>query len=483
MPISQGLKDAKRHADSVTYWSIETNSDEPDHTPASYRRQIGDVDFVRTVYGGTKTMRLAKDKYLPRHPKEADEEHDRRLARAVLFNAFARTVHGLVGMIFRKDPIVPDEMPANIFGHLDNLDQAGRSLTTLVRQSTVDAMIDGHQWWHIEHPQVPRLENREQERALDVRPYWISIRKADALNVQYDLVDGRPVVTLFAYREARTEPDGLFGEREVDCVRVLRPGSWAVWERDDNDRWALVDEGSSSLPYVPVVWLPTNESGTFESTPPLLDLAYENVDHWQIRSDHRHAAMFASAPMPVFTGTDAKGVTWGPNRALFLPEEGASAQLLESSGASLASTRQDLQDCESRMAALGLAMLVRETRAAETAQAKLLDKSESDSSLSVIARRVEDAVNEALAVHADYLGAELGEARVEINRDFHESLLDATMIGQLSALVASGQLSLETMWLALVAGEVLPEEFDAELEVERILGVQPWENASATERR
>jgi hypothetical protein len=42
------------------------------------------------------------------------------------------------------------------------------------------------------------------------------------------------------------------------------------------------------------------------------------------------------------------------------------------------------------------------------------------------------------------------------------------LIAKLSNMVASSQLSLETMWLILGEGGILPDDFDAELEKEQI---------------
>jgi hypothetical protein len=39
-----------------------------------------------------------------------------RLARAIFFNAVERTLHGLVGMVFRKEPKLGDDVPEAIRG-------------------------------------------------------------------------------------------------------------------------------------------------------------------------------------------------------------------------------------------------------------------------------------------------------------------------------------------------------------------------------
>ncbi len=191
------------------------------------------------------------------------------------------------------------------------------------------------------------------------------------------------------------------------------------------------------------------------------------MHHYQKLSDHDWAATFASIPVVAFFGIDdLSAIEWGPNRSLSFPDAEGHADLIESSGASLESTRQDLKDDEARMAALGLQMLVRETRSAETAEAKLLDKSESESALTSVAGLLERAFRRCAEIHADYIGAEPGT--LDTNRDFHEQELSPAQLAAYSQMVAQGQLSLGTMWDVMVERGALPEDFDAELEIENI---------------
>ena len=467
MPISADLQRALARNSKLVILESKGDASKPDYESASYRRQIGDVLFCRTVYDGTKAVRDAGDALLPQYPSEDDEDYQRRLKRAVLFNAFKRTAHGLVGMIYRKDPQWKDTPPERTAVESLNVDLLGHDINVFARDRSIDAMIDGHTWVLVDYPRVEvQLQSQADEREQGLRPYWVPILKSQAINVQWEVgPDGRPRLTLFAYKTVKTDREGAFGEEEKECIRVLEPGGFTEYERTKSG-WVEVDQGASTLPYIPVAFIPSNETMPYESTPPLLDVAFENIDHYQIRSDHRWAGMFASQPMPVFTGAEPEQIVWGAGRALFLPNPEANATLLESSGASLDSTRDDMKDSEARMAALGLQMLVGEKRTAETAQSKLIGKAESDSVLSAMAKAMQDGFNRALAIHADWTGTE--PAELALNNDFHETQLDSQTVMALSNLVARGQLSMDTMWSALLAGEVLPDSFDPEEERERI---------------
>src|SRR5690606_17353963 len=191
-----------------------------------------DVRLARMVHGGTKAMRQAKDNVLPMHPMEQPKQYESRVGIAVAHNALRDTVEGLVGMVFRKDPAYSDEMPAIIkgdeaqTGHLSDIDRQGNALPVFARNVADNALTDGHTWIRIDSPpRDPTVRNRAEERA---RPYWINVLKAQAHNWQYDVRDGKPVLTLFAYHETAVERAGRFGEVERRRIRVLREVSEGV---------------------------------------------------------------------------------------------------------------------------------------------------------------------------------------------------------------------------------------------------------------
>src|SRR5262249_2417053 len=69
------------------------------------------------VSGGTLHLRNRGSKYLPIEPAEnRTQDYPIRLSRAIFFNAFERTLHGLVGMVFRKEPKFSKDVPEIIRG-------------------------------------------------------------------------------------------------------------------------------------------------------------------------------------------------------------------------------------------------------------------------------------------------------------------------------------------------------------------------------
>lgn len=472
----------------------EAKPTDPDYPGVAYRRQAQPLQLVRDVYDGTKSMRDAGERYLPKFPLEDTESYKARKSTAVLYNALKRTVKGLVGMVFRKDPVVPDELPDVIQDHLENIDLQGRSVAVFAQKVFDAALLDGHTHILVDRQRMTdQVTSIAAEREAGMRAYWNHVLKADLLSFRYEMRGGKPVLTQVAIREYASVYTGPYGEEVRKRVRVLRlvedgsgaegepPGTHVAFQvhelqkpggQGGEPRWVQIDAGFMTIDEIPLVTVYAGWTGFLESEPPLLDLAYENIGHFQIRSDRRNALHIAGVPIPVFTGVspDVKQIAVGPDHAIHLTDPQSKAMYLEPAGTALDEQRQELRDIEGRMAILGLSMLVSETRGEpETATSRRLDKSESDSQLASAAVNLENAIREAVRLHAKWESIEVpDDVRITINRDFEDQRLDAQMVSAMSTLVRETQLSLETLWEVLVAGEILPDSFDPELEKERL---------------
>jgi len=487
---SAGIKDAARRQENrVIYGAADQKDvDSPAYECPSYLRQRDDVDLMVAVAGGTKTMRLEKETFLPKHPMEQEIRYDKRLGIAVAFNALGRTIRGLTGMIFRRSPVLSDDMDTAIAEATDNIDQRGHDLAVFWRHVAESALRDGHTWVHIEAPKSGEARTKAEAKRKNVRPYWVHVNKAQAINWRVSLRDGQPMLTLFVYHEGGTEPDGLFGQRTLRRIRVLReisPGTvrgelWQFDDGDDGKRWVKIEDYPIAASRVPVVFVPAEPSTSFETDPPLRDLAYEQVEHYRVRSERQMSMTFSSIAVPYLFGegvVDHDGnvqVRWGPDNMLGLNDPDAKAGFMEADGNGLTATKEELNEIEARMAALGLQMLVRRggpgvsDNSRTTATSDIMRKSESDASLVLFANALEAAANEALEVMASYSSAAPKPGTITINRDFHAQLIDPALLKHLLEMVASDQLSLETLWSLLIEGEVLPEDFEPTEERDRI---------------
>lgn len=489
MAISAQLTRAKERTEAtVIERDPENRSDSPDYESQSYRDQLSDVELVRAVHEGTGALRKGGEDYLPKHPMEGRKQYDTRVKIALSYNATKRTADGLVGMLFRREPVVSDA-PPDIEDDLEDVDLQGRALGVFLRQVAENALLDGHTWLHIEEPKVDQERVRTARMATEagVRPYWLNITKKQAHNWRFEVRDGRPVLTLFAYRESHAEPDGAFGEVVRQRVRVLREAEVGedgvrsdvrgeLWEfrkadgTDRKDRWVQIDAYNVGVKEIPVVCVYGNRTGTFTSRPPLLDLAYEQVEHYRVRSERQKAMTYAAIAVPYAFGrdmTDEEGnatVQWGSDGMMLSNDPEATAGIIESRGYGLDALKEELQEIQARMASLGLQLIARANQAQsaasrQTATENVLSKSEGDAWLQAFATALQDAVNEALLIHGQYRNVE-SPGTVEVNHDFHDQLIDAGVMKELREFHEAEIIPIEDVWAALQRGEILDETFD-----------------------
>ena len=114
------------------------------------------------------------------------------------------------------------------------------------------------------------------------------------------------------------------------------------------------------------------------------------------------------------------------------------------------------------MASLGLAALANSKRVAETATAKEIDKSASDASLSVTARGIQDAIEQAFHFHARFLGIKDGGGSIQINREFGDTRIAAEDVMAWAMLSDKLGVPLMTVLSALRTGGWIPDDADLE---------------------
>jgi hypothetical protein len=449
----------------------------PDYLHPAYEDCVPELTIVRDVDGGYLAMKDKSTDYLPAHPRERGEDYQVRLARPAFFNAFTRTHSGLTGMVFRVDPVFGEDVPPQVQDMWENLDNQGTHGDVFVKEVFDDAMVAGHSFILVDYPQVENADElrRRDEMEAGLRPYWLHVKKDNVRNWWPVVVNGQVKLDWVVIYEMVDNPDGLFGHEHLDQWRVLRRNdgdgvTYELW-RDFDGEIEIYQEPQVIKPLteIPLIPIYVNRSAFMESRPPLIDLAHSNVLHYQTSSDLYHAAHIANVPLLFMKGFDVDEVEVGPQSSLAIPHGGpeVDAKWLETSGNGLGLTREILQDIEGQMAVLGLNMLKRESRLAETAEAKRLDKAEQDSALGSAALNLQDAIENALRVTAEFLKLPEGGS-IAVNREFLPEPMSPQQIAEMRNLVAGGHLSLETMWSILEEGGVLPDDFDAELEKEQI---------------
>ena len=411
--------------------------------------------LIETLLGGTYKIRKGHRKFLPQEPRELDESYDNRLQRSVLAPYYLRLERMLAGMLPRK-PVRLDDVSDVIREQLFDVDLQGNDLQTWLFATSRQCIRYGHVGVLIDAPAAS--ENG--------RPYWVSYTPHDILGWRSEIKDGKQELTQLRLSEKIVVPDGLYGEKQVEQIRVLTPGAFEIHQKDQKGDFVVVDEGRTSLSEIPFSVAYSNRMGVLESVPPLADIAELNLQHYQVQSDLSNQLHISAVPMLALFGfpAAAEEISAGPGEALALPE-GAAAQYIEPAGNSYDAQFRRLEQIAAQINELGLAAVLGAKLVGETAEAKRIDRSQGDSTMMVVAQQMQDLIDNSLRFHADYM-QERNPGSSLVNRDFMGTRLEPQEIQALLQLYTAGTITQETLLLQLEAGEVLGDDFDVEQELE-----------------
>jgi hypothetical protein len=411
--------------------------------------------LIEALLQGTYGIRKGHRKYLPQEVRELDEAYDNRLMRSTLAPYYVRLERMLAGMLTRK-PVRLEDVSDVVTEQLFDVDLQGNDLNVWTYETARKCIRYGHVGVLVDAP-----------RAGDSgRPYWTQYTPRDILGWRSEIKDGKQQLTQLRLMETITVPDGLYGEKQVQQVRVLTPGAFEIHQKDKKGDFVLIDEGSTSLSEIPFAVAYSNRVGVLESRPPLADIAELNLKAYQVQSDLDNQLHISAVPMLAIYGfpQSAEEISAGPGEALALPES-ASAAYIEPSGNSYNAQFQRLDQIANQINELGLAAVLGQKLSAETAEAKRIDRSQGDSTMMVIAQQMQDLIDNCLGFHAQYMQQPQAGSSF-INRDFLATRLEPQEIQSLLQLYTAGTITQETLLNQLSAGEVLGDEFNVEEEVE-----------------
>ena len=411
--------------------------------------------LIEDLLGGTYDMRRKHRRYLPQEPREIDESYDNRLARSVCPPYYQRLERMLAGMLTRK-PVRLNDVADVIREQLFDVDLQGNDLNVWTYEAARKMIRYGHCGVLVDAPADGKG-----------RPYWVTYTPREILGWRTELIEGQLKYTQLRLLEKVFEPDGLYGETQVEQIRVLTPGFYEIFRPDaSKGEFVLFDEGSTTLPEIPFSVAYSNRTNLMESRPPMEDIAELNLRAYQTQSDLDNQLHISAVPMLAFYGfpQSSEEVSAGPGEAIAFPAEGR-AEYIEPSGRSFDAQFKRLDQIAAQINELGLAAVLGQKLSAETAEAKRIDRSQGDSTMQVVAQQMQDMIDNSLLYHAQYLGSnESGSSFV--NRDFLAQRLDPQEIGSLLQLYTAGTITQETLLNMLAEGEVLGDEFDVEEEME-----------------
>ena len=456
--------------------------DDPSTQSLFFQRMKGRWNLMETVLGGTETMRDAAEDLLPRHMHEPADIYDERLSRSVFLNMTELTLDFLVGKPFSEPIKLGEDVPEAIVKYMDDADLKGNNIDQFAQQWFREAMAKSYSHCLIETPANPdntRL-TLEDQRKRNIRPYLVHIPPENLIAAEAIRLNGVETLTHCRFYEYETVREG-FEEREEEFIRVMElvdligsedPDDYRVEvtrykkerARGGTEAWVIDEQPRiTDLKTISLVTFYTNRKGFMEGKPPMLDLAYLNVAHWQSSSDQMSILTVSRFPMLAASGIsdyDTSTTIVGPHGLLVADDPQGRFYYVEHGGAAISAGRMDLQDLEAQMALYG-AQLLKPRPDRETATARSLDEAATTSSLQRMTFSFIDAMETVLKLMAQMIGQETG-GTVRMTTDFS---LNETEIVDLQTLVTARkdrEISHVAFIEELKRRDVLHEDFKVE---------------------
>ncbi len=356
-----------------------SRKDEPNMLSSAVARMStnGEWKMLGDLLSGTRAMREASTTYIPQYKGELNDRYVARVDHAFLYPGFSEAVEGAVAPPFKRDVVVDGVDDGRILAMLVDADDAGKSFTQAARATFRSAVRYGAALVLVDFPDVSPDMSLGQEIQAGVRPYLTRIPLTQLLGYQYETNDaGQVLITRLRWKGTEVVPDGEWGDKEVETVYVLdaparaedgvdvSPGSLRAYQKaggQDDASWMLVGETGFAYPdpWLPVVPVYTNEQGVLEAASPFLELAWQNIRHWQSSADQNHVLHVGRFALLYEVGvakTDAeKPLQVSPTAAIrrTAPKDQADLRYVEHSGRAIEAGRKDVEGLEASMRELG----------------------------------------------------------------------------------------------------------------------------------
>lgn len=453
---------------------------------------------MRDVVAGQDAVHNAGSLYLPRLKDETDLDYKARVKRAGFYNATWRTISGLVGMVFRKEP--SEVLPAVIDETIQSdIDMQGTPLSVFTKKATTEVITTGRLGLLIDRPvQAANADGTPltlaQVQALGQRPFLTMYPAENIINWKTRRINNRNVLSMVVLKETQANPKDEFEDtfetvyRVLDLapftntyrVRLFRVRDGMADEQIGSDVYPIMN--GQPLPFIPFLFVGVDGVDFEVDDPPLIDLCDLNLAHYNVTADYEHGCHFTGLPTAWIAGytapMDGNGKPIASSFYIGSPtvwtfsDPNAKAEYLEFTGQGLTALKDNLDRKESQMAVLGARMLAAEKKQAETATTAAIHRTGENSILSGIAISLSLAITRALEIFRDWAGG-AGEVKYDLNRDFLPVPMEPAQLTALVSAWQAGALSTEDLFDNLQRGDVINSEKTLEEQQAEIAATPP----------
>lgn len=448
--------------------------------------------LIRDCLAGEPTIKAAKTKYLPQpNAEDKSPENQARynayLTRAVFYNVTRRTVAGLLGQIFLRDPAV--KVPKTLEVVTKDVDGEGLTIEQQSMRACSYALAYSRCGIFIDYPTVAEEgATVEQLAAGDIRPTISIFAPWQIVNWRTKKVGAKTVFTLIVISEMYVVGDDGFEMKNAGQFRVLKldaAGNYIqeIWQENSPTKYdgmkplkgnfhpkrvyAMKGPDGEPLKEIPFMFIGSENNDSSVDNPNLYDLASLNIAHYRNSADYEESCYVVGQPTPVLIGVTQdwvekvlKGVVaFGSRGGIPLPV-GADAKLLQAEERTM--LKEAMTAKEDQMRSLG-AKLVQPKEVQKTATESKLDAAGEASVLATVAKNVSAAYVWALEWCGVFMNVGEGGIEFALNDDFDLSSMSVEMQNAVVGNWQKGALTFPEMRAVLrKAGQATEDDAKAE---------------------
>lgn len=431
--------------------------------------------LIRDAIAGEPTIKAARTVYLPM-PNAADQSkenkarYDAYVSRAVFYNVARRTLFGLIGQVFAREPVIKvpkllDPLVANATGSGINLTQLAKHAVALnLAYSRGGVLVDYPTTEDQGGASIADLENG------NIRPTLYVYAPTEIINWRTVDRGAEEILSLVVIFETWCVADDGFEMKTSGQFRVLRldeKGEYVheVWRepiptKADGSKvpkgnfqvhevFKPTDSNGNRLREIPFMFFGSENNDPNPDNPNFYDLASLNLAHYRNSADYEESCFIVGQPTPVLTGLTEewvdkvlKGtVNFGSRGGIPLPA-GADAKLLQAEPNTMLKEAMDTK--ERQMVALG-AKLVEQKEVQRTATEAQLESASEGSTLASATKNISAAFEWALKWAARWIGQPDAGVKFELNTDFDISRMPPEERQELMKEWQAGAITFEEM--------------------------------------
>lgn len=455
--------------------------------------------LIRDAIAGETAVKKAGDKYLPR-PNAADVSKENRaryaayLTRAVFYNVTRRTLTGLLGQVFMRDPKIT--MPDAMQNIQDDATGSGVSLVQLAKKAVSFGIAYSRCGILVDYPRTDSTEysgeaaqgvTKQQQESGEIRPTLYVYSPMEIINWRVIERGAKEILSLVVLSEMFTFHDDGFEMKQACQFRVLHlddeTGNYVVDIYQENTPTAIQPgspikkgnymlkttinpTGADGLPLkeIPFSFIGSENNDSSIDDPNMYDMASLNIAHYRNSADYEESCFIVGQPTPVLTGLTQEWykevlketVNFGSRAGIPLPT-GADAKLLQAESQTM--IKEAMESKELQMVALG-AKLAQDQKVQRTAFEAKIEATAEGSVLSTTAKNVASAFQWALQFAAAWenLPNTNDDVSFELNTDYDISRMTPEEQGQVIKNWQAGAITFEEMRSALRNTGVVTED-------------------------